>query len=281
MPAERVEVNRVLELLTNVASPASAYLALFGLLVLDAFVPVIPTQVVMITGGALTIYGNLNLPLTIGVGALGVFCGDTACYLLGRVGAERLQHGWRLLRGWLTPASGDPGDPVQPNDRANGVAERPSDRANGAVVARDGGPHPAAGSRSRQAAGRFTRALRQPGPLVILLCRFVPGGRMIACFNAGRVRYPYRRFLAYDALAALGWATYGALVGHLGGAALTDSVWRLAVVAVLAAAGFAAAGWALTLTNGRTAGELPTPEPALAAPGITGVRAASADGPPR
>jgi membrane protein DedA with SNARE-associated domain len=242
-------VIRVPELLTNVASPVSAYLALFGLLVLDAFVPVVPTQVVMITGGALTIYGNLNLPLTIGVGALGVFCGDTACYLLGRTGAGRLLSAWRTSR-----------------TRADHAHERP-DRVGD--------------SRSGHAAGRFTRALRQPGPLVILLCRFVPGGRMIACFNAGRVRYPYRRFLAYDAMAALGWAAYGGLVGHLGGAALTDSVWRLATVALVATAGFAAAGWALTLTRARTAPELPTPEPALVASGITPVRAASADGPPR
>ncbi|WSN15042.1 DedA family protein [Micromonospora sp. NBC_01699] len=248
----------MLELLTNVASPTSAYLALFGLLVLDAFVPVVPTQVVMITGGALTIYGNLNLGLTIGVGALGVFCGDTACYLLGRTGAGQLlghTGAGRLLRGWR-----------EARDRT-GYADGQADRA--------------APSRSRQAAGRFTRALRQPGPMVILLCRFVPGGRMIACFNAGRVRYPYRRFLAYDALAALGWAAYGALVGHLGGAALTDSIWRLATVAVVAAAGFAAAGWALTLTGGRTAAELPAPEPALAASVITPSRAASADAPPR
>ena len=124
----------------NVASPASAYLALFGLLVLDAFVPLVPTQVVMITAGALTIYGNLSLPLTIGVGALGVFCGDTACYLLGRTGVDCSAAGARPVPGRAAPGRPD------------------SDR----------------GSRSRQAAGRFTRALRQPGPLVILLCRFVP-----------------------------------------------------------------------------------------------------------
>lgn len=267
------------ELLTNVASPASAYLALFGLLLVDAFVPVIPTQVVMITGGALTIYGNLNLPLTIAVGALGVFCGDTACYLLGRVGAERLRNGWRLLRDLREAV---PGGRIGPLRHGRRHTARHDGRRQATVLQeRDGGTGRAAGSRSRQAAGRFTRALRQPGPLVILLCRFVPGGRMIACFHAGRVRYPYRRFLAYDALAAVTWAAYGALVGHLGGAALTDSVWRLAVVAVVAAAGFAAAGWALTLTTGRTAGRLPTPEPALAATGITATRAASVDGPPR
>jgi membrane protein DedA with SNARE-associated domain len=249
------------ELLINVASPASAYLLLFGLLILDAFVPVVPTQVVMITGGALTIYGGLNLPLVISVGALGVFCGDVACYLLGRTGYLLGRTGAGRLTFGRHPARS---------------------RANSARPGRSGG------SRSRQAAGRFTRALRQPGPLVILLCRFVPGGRMIACFNAGRVRYPYRLFLAYDAAAALGWALYGGLVGHLGGAALTDSVWRLATVALLAAAGFAGAGWALTLTAGRTRPALATPEPApahaeatLATRTITPVRAASAGGPPQ
>jgi membrane protein DedA with SNARE-associated domain len=95
---------------------------------------------------------------------------------------------------------------------------------------------------------------------VILLCRFVPGGRMAACFSAGRSRYPYRLFLLYEGLAALGWATYGGLVGHLGGTALTESAWRLAVIAAVAAAGFAAAGWAMTVLGARRAA---VPEPAV------------------
>ncbi|MGC5018552.1 DedA family protein [Micromonospora sp. DT47] len=193
------------ELLTDVASPTWAYLVLLALLIADAFVPVVPTQVVMITSGALTVYGGLNLPLTIGVGALGVFAGDLACYLLGRNAPDRRQ-----------------GRHVEP-------------------------------SRARRVAGRVTRGLRQPGPMVILLCRFVPGGRMAACFSAGRSRYPYRLFLVYEAAAALGWASYGALVGHLGGAALTESAWRLAIIAAAAAAGFAAAGWAMTVIGARNA----------------------------
>ena len=168
------------ELLTDIASPTWAYLALLGLLIADAFVPVIPTQVVMITSGALTVYGGLSLPLTIGVGALGVFAGDLACYLLGRGAPDRRE------------------------------------------------PRHAEPSRARRMASRVTQGLRQPGPLVILLCRFVPGGRMAACFSAGRSRYPYRLFVLYETVAALGWATYGALVGHLGGTALTESAWRLA-----------------------------------------------------
>lgn len=76
---------------------------------------------------------------------------------------------------------------------------------------------------------------------------------MAACFSAGRSRYPYRLFALYEAIAALGWATYGALVGHLGGTALTESAWRLAIIATAAAAGFAAAGWAMTLVSARHA----------------------------
>ncbi|MDG4802961.1 VTT domain-containing protein [Micromonospora sp. WMMD980] len=193
------------DLIAHVASPAWAYALLLALLVADAFVPVVPTQIVMITSGALTVYGGLSLPLTIAVGAAGVFVGDLACYLLGRTAPAR-----RAAR-HATPG------------------------------------------RTRRAVARATRRLREPGPLVILLCRFVPGGRMAACFSAGRRRYPYRLFLAYDAVAAIGWAGYGTLVGHLGGAALTGSAWRLLLIGGVAAGGFAAAGWAMTWLGARQA----------------------------
>ncbi|WMF04593.1 DedA family protein [Micromonospora robiginosa] len=191
------------DLIAGVTSPVWAYTLLLILLVADAFVPVVPTQVVMITSGALTVYGGLSLPLTIAVGAAGVFVGDLACYLLGR--------------------------------------SAPARRAS----------RQAAPGRARRAVARATRRLREPGPLVILLCRFVPGGRMAACFSAGRSRYPYRLFLSYEAVAAVGWAAYGALVGHLGGAALTGSGWRLLLIAGVAAGGFAAAGWAMTWLGNR------------------------------
>jgi membrane-associated protein len=231
------------ELLTNITSPGWAYLALLGLLLVDVFIPIIPTQVLMITGGALTVYGHLSLPLTIATGALGVFCGDLAGYLLGRAVWRRETArsalappppaGWmRLLAGRFT--------------------------------------------RVRQTASRLTNGLRRPGPLMIMLCRFVPGGRMAACFHAGRVHYPYRRFLVYESAAALGWAAYGGLVGHLGGSALTGSAWRLGVVAAVAATAFAAAGWAFTVSAGRR-----RPMFTAADAEITPARAASADEPPR
>jgi membrane protein DedA with SNARE-associated domain len=230
-----------------VASPAWAYLALLTLLVADAFVPVVPTQAIMITSGALTVYGNLSLPTTIAVGALGVMTGDWACYLLGRSTHDRVGPIARLRRRCVK-GTGD----------ATAAVRR---------------------GKARRAASRFTRGLREPGPLVILLCRFVPGGRMAACFSAGRGRYPYRLFLLYETTAAVCWATYGGLVGHIGGTALTNSAWRLFAVAAVAATIFGAAGWALALTG--PGGVLRRDrKAAVDDTEISPPRAASADAPP-
>jgi membrane-associated protein len=233
------------DVLSMVTSPAWAYVALLALLIIDAFVPVVPTQALMITSGALTVYGGLSLPTTIAVGATGVILGDWACYVLGRSTHDRESPLSRLRHRWATGA----GDPAARVRRA----------------------------RARRAAARFTKGLREPGPLVILLCRFVPGGRMAACFSAGRAQYPYRLFTLYETIAALGWASYGAVVGHIGGTALTQSAWRLFAVAAVAATIFSAAGWALALIGpgGVRRGR------SRRTPPVTPAGAASTDVPPR
>jgi membrane-associated protein len=213
------------ELLTAMATPAWAYLALFGFLTIDAMVPVVPIQAIMITSGALTVYGNLSLPLVILIGALGMFAGDSIAFVLGRStrNSDRPWLSSRLaeLRSRVAPKHDEP---------AGGVKEE---------------------SRTKRAAERFTRGLRRPGPLVLLLCRFVPGGRMAAGYHAGRTGYPIKLFIAYDGAAALCWATYGGLVGHLGGTAITQSAWRLFAIAATAAVVFGTAGWILALFGGR------------------------------
>jgi membrane protein DedA with SNARE-associated domain len=215
------------DLLTIMATPAWAYLALFGFLAVDAMVPVVPIQAIMITSGALTVYGNLDLPVVIAVGALGMFAGDSIAFVLGRtaghVGGNRLSAYLATLRARFAPK------------HDHDVAAGPS--------------------KTRRAAARFTRGLRRPGPLVLLLCRFVPGGRMASGYHAGRVGYPIKFFVAYDGGAALAWATYGGLVGHIGGTAITQSAWRLFAIAATAAVIFGTAGWILALFGGRKAAE--------------------------
>ncbi|MDT5033048.1 MAG: hypothetical protein QOC94_3219 [Actinoplanes sp.] len=211
------------DLLTAMATPVWAYLAIFGFLTVDAMVPVVPVQAIMITSGALTVYGNLSLPLVIATGTLGMFTGDSLAFILGRT-AGHVGGNW--LNGRLA-------------DLRHHFAPR-----------NDDGP-----SKAKRAAERFTRGLRRPGPLVLLLCRFVPGGRMAAGYHAGHSGYPIKLFVAYDGGAALAWATYGGLVGHLGGTAITQSAWRLLAVAATAAVIFGTAGWILALFGGRNAVE--------------------------
>jgi membrane protein DedA with SNARE-associated domain len=244
------------ELLTMMATPLWAYLALFGFLTIDAMIPVVPVQAIMITSGALTVYGNLNLALVIAVGALGMFTGDSIAFVLGRSTGH-------VGRGWLS--------------------SRVCSLRNKYAPKQDDEP-PRQASRTRRAAVRFTRGLRRPGPLVLLLCRFVPGGRMAAGFHAGRIGYPVKLFLLWDGAAALGWATYGGLVGHVGGTAVTQSAWRLFAVAATAAVVFGTAGWILAVFGGKDdSSATPLVEHARAAADadVTAARAASTDAPPR
>lgn len=231
------------DLLTVLATPAWAYLALFGFLAVDALVPVVPIQAIMITVGALTVYGSLDLPLAIAVGALGMFTGDLIAYVLGRTAGKHTGRGWLAAKLAALRHRFAPGPDDEP-------------------------------SRTRRAAERFTRGLRKPGPLVLLLCRFVPGGRMAAGYHAGRSGYPARLFLAYDGGAALAWAGYGGLVGHIGGTAVTQSAWRLFAVAATAAVIFGTAGWILAIFGGKDDDGGDDDEP------VTTARAASTDAPP-
>ena len=75
--------------------------------------------------------------------------------------------------------------------------------------------------RSRKARQRLERArsfLEDRGSYVIVVSRFIPGGRTATTFTAGLVKLPWlRRFAPYAAVAAVIWACYGALLGYLGG----------------------------------------------------------------
>ncbi len=218
------------DLLSMMVTPAWVYVAVFGLLAVDALVPVVPIQAIMITAGALTVYGGLSLPLAIAVGALGMFAGDLTCFLLGRTAGHSTGPG---LKGRLA------------------ALRHRCARAGHEPVTEPAAHPPVTRARARRAAARFTRGLRKPGPLVLLLCRFVPGGRMAAGYQAGRKDYPVRLFVAFDGAASIAWATYGGLVGHIGGTALTQSAWRLFAVAAVAAVIFGTSGWVLALFGGR------------------------------
>jgi membrane protein DedA with SNARE-associated domain len=78
------------------------------------------------------------------------------------------------------------------------------------------------GTRSGAAFAWAGRALAERGGTIIVVCRFVPGARTAVTLTAGAVRHPLRSFSSFDAVAAVAWATYSALIGYVGGAAFED-----------------------------------------------------------
>jgi membrane protein DedA with SNARE-associated domain len=81
--------------------------------------------------------------------------------------------------------------------------------------------------------------LRERGGELIAIGRFIPGGRTAVTLSAGTLRFPWRRFMLFDAVAALGWALYASLLGYLGGRVF-ESAWKGLLLALAIA--FAAAG---------------------------------------
>jgi membrane protein DedA with SNARE-associated domain len=73
------------------------------------------------------------------------------------------------------------------------------------------------GKRAERARGWAERTLEERGGYLIVVARFVPGGRTATTFTAGMVRFPAWRFVGFAAVAAIGWATYAVMLGYLGG----------------------------------------------------------------
>lgn len=64
--------------------------------------------------------------------------------------------------------------------------------------------------------------IRKHGTLLILLARYIPGGRVATMLTAGALRYPTRKFLVTETVATLIWAAFFALIGFIGGESYED-----------------------------------------------------------
>jgi membrane protein DedA with SNARE-associated domain len=79
------------------------------------------------------------------------------------------------------------------------------------------------GERAQERLDRAKRFLRERGSYVLVVARFVPGGRTATTFTSGLVRLQWpMRFAPFILIAALLWATYGGLLGYLGGRTFRD-----------------------------------------------------------
>ncbi len=81
------------------------------------------------------------------------------------------------------------------------------------------------------------RFLTERGSYVLVVARFVPGGRTAATFTSGLVRLPWAmRFAPFVFVAAILWSVFGSLLGYLGGRVFRDQP----IYALLLAFGIAA-----------------------------------------
>jgi membrane-associated protein len=69
------------------------------------------------------------------------------------------------------------------------------------------------------------RSLQRFGVCLIIVCRFIPGGRTAVTLSCGLIGYPRRRFLPATAAAGVIWALYAFFLGRLGGEAFADKPW--------------------------------------------------------
>ena len=171
-------------LVTAVSAAWWSYPLVFGVAMVDAFFPLVPSETVAITSGVLAGSGDLSLPLCIVSAASGAFVGDNVSYGIGT---------------WL--------------------GEHTVKRLFGSA-------------RSHRAFEWAERMLAERGRYLVIVARFIPGGRTAVTFSAGYVQsFPWRRFVLADALAGLIWGHYTVLLGYLGGKAFEDAPWKGLLIA--------------------------------------------------
>lgn len=83
------------------------------------------------------------------------------------------------------------------------------------------------------------RQLQRRAGQLIAGGRFIPGGRTAVALTAGLTHFSWRRYVVFDAAAALAWALYAALLGYFGGRAFEDEPWKGLILAVGIAFGVA------------------------------------------
>lgn len=67
------------------------------------------------------------------------------------------------------------------------------------------------------------RQLEERGGVILIVARYIPGGRTAVTLTCGTVEYPLRKFSFFDAIAALSWGIYSGMIGYVGGHAFEDN----------------------------------------------------------
>jgi len=94
-------------------------------------------------------------------------------------------------------------------------------------------------SRWQARIARAEKMLRERSATIIVVSRFIPGGRTATMLSAGLVGLPWPRFAAYDLAAGILWAGYASVVGLIGGKAFADKPLHALLLAFALAAALA------------------------------------------
>jgi len=153
-----------------------SYLVAFLLPCLDAILPILPGETVIIAFGVATAgSSDPRVFLIVLCAAAGAWAGDNLSYLIGQ------RFGPWATRRFFAPGT-------------KGAARR--DWAE--------------------------RSLARFGIGLIIVCRFIPGGRTAVTLCCGLIGYSWRRFTVATAIAGCIWAWYAFLAGRLGGKAFEN-----------------------------------------------------------
>ena len=92
------------------------------------------------------------------------------------------------------------------------------------------------GEKSKKRVLWARKTLEERGGYIIVVARFIPGGRTVTTFTAGFVDgMPWRRFIRYDTIAGAIWGTYTVMLGYIGGKSFEEEPWKGLILAFVVA----------------------------------------------
>jgi membrane-associated protein len=98
------------------------------------------------------------------------------------------------------------------------------------------------GERARRTLKWVETQLDDRGGMLIVVARFIPGGRTATTVTCGIVGFPWpSRFVPFTVLGGVGWALYAGIIGYVGGKSFEQQPWKGLVVALVIAGSVAVA----------------------------------------
>ncbi|MFF8918654.1 DedA family protein [Streptomyces sp. NPDC015032] len=171
---------------------------------LDVFLPVLPSGVLVITAATAVAAGSTTVA--------GAASATSA--------AEQVSEAPSLIALVLCAAAASvAGDLV-----AYRLAWRGGERLDRAI---------ARSRRLTSAQERLGAALARGGGILVIIARFAPAGRSVVSLGAGAAHRKVKEFLPWSALAGVAWAGYSVSLGYFGGQWL-GATWVATAVSVLA-----------------------------------------------